>query len=200
MGLQNTNTSTMILIIDVGYTAIYKLEDLVDQYIDFKTIPIFDINIEELKELKPKGIIISHAHFSIHEQDYSKFTEVLQPLLELNLPMLGIGVGQHLLGVCYGASPGYAPYRHDLVEIGILEDDELLDKLPDVFEMIKDNAGTVSIPPKFKLLANSDYSINEVMRKEDAPVYGVQFLLENSGNYGGIIMDNFVNILTKEES
>lgn len=190
----------MILVLDLGYSAIYKLTDLIDIYSDYEVVPIFDVDVEELKPKKPTGIVISHAHFSIHEQDPSKYLNAIRPLLELNIPILGIGVGHHILGICFDAQPGYAPYRNDLTEIGILENDPLLDKLPDTFSMIKDNAGNISVPPGFKLLANSDYSINEVMKKNDQAIYGVQFILESSGNYGGVIMDNFVNILMTSQS
>jgi len=184
----------MILIIDCGYSSIYKLEDLVDQYSDYTTVSIYDIQIDEIEKLNPKGIIISHAHISIHETNVVKYIEKIQEVLKLEVPVLGIGVGHHLLGVCFGAHPAYEPYRNELVEIGLLETEGIFDKLPYEVQLIKDNAGTISIPPGFQLLASSDYSINEAMKKHDAPIYGVQFLPEVSGNLGAVIMDNFVNI------
>lgn len=184
----------MILIINCGYSSIYKLEDLVDQYSDFETVSIYDIQFEAIQKLNPKGIIISHAHISIHETNVEKYIEKIQEALKLNAPVLGIGVGHHLLGICFGARPAYEPYRNELVDIGILETKDIFDKLPYEVQLIKDNAGTISIPPGFQLLASSDYSINEAMKKHDQPIYGVQFLLETSGNMGAVIMDNFVNI------
>jgi GMP synthase-like glutamine amidotransferase len=188
----------MILIVDCGYTSIYKLEDLVDQFSDYKTVSIYDIDFEEIQKLNPKGAIISHAHISINETNVDKYIEKIQAVLKLEIPVLGIGVGHHLLGVYFGALPAYEPYRNELVEIGILETDGLFDKLPNEVELIKDNAGTISIPPGFQLLASSDYSINEAMKKNDKPLYGVQFIPEVSGNLGAVIMDNFVNISLKK--
>lgn len=184
----------MILIIDCGYSSIYKLEDLVDQYSDYTTVSIYDIQYEEIQKLNPKGAIISHAHISIHETNVEKYIEKIKEVLKLEIPVLGIGVGHHLLGVCFDARPAYEPYRNELVDIGLLETEGLFDKLPYEVQLIKDNAGTISIPPGFQLLASSDYSINEAMKKHDAPIYGVQFLPEVSGNLGAVIMDNFVNI------
>ena len=188
----------MILIVDCGYTSIYKLEDLVDQFSDYKTVSIYDIDFEEIQKLNPKGAIISHAHISINETNVDKYIEKIQAVLKLEIPVLGIGVGHHLLGVYFGALPAYEPYRNELVEIGILETDGLFDKLPNEVELIKDNAGTISIPPGFQLLASSDYSINEAMKKNDKPLYGVQFIPVVSGNLGAVIMDNFVNISLKK--
>lgn len=199
MGVKQFKTSEiMILIVDCGYTSIYKLEDLVDQFSDYKTVSIYDIDFEEIQKLNPKGAIISHAHISINETNVDKYIEKIQAVLKLEIPVLGIGVGHHLLGVYFGALPAYEPYRNELVEIGILETDGLFDKLPNEVELIKDNAGTISIPPGFQLLASSDYSINEAMKKNDKPLYGVQFIPEVSGNLGAVIMDNFVNISLKK--
>lgn len=184
----------MILIVDCGYSSIYKLEDLVDQYSDYKTISIYDIQFDEIQKLNFKGAIISHAHISIHETNVDKYIEKIEEVLKLEIPVLGIGVGHHLLGVCFDARPAYEPYRNELVEIGIIETNGLFDKLPYEVRLIKDNAGTISIPPGFQLLASSDYSINEGMKKFDKPIYGVQFIPEVSGNLGAVIMDNFVNI------
>jgi len=199
LGVKQFKTSEiMILIVDCGYTSIYKLEDLVDQFSDYKTVSIYDIDFEEIQKLNPKGAIISHAHISINETNVDKYIEKIQAVLKLEIPVLGIGVGHHLLGVYFGALPAYEPYRNELVEIGILETDGLFDKLPNEVELIKDNAGTISIPPGFQLLASSDYSINEAMKKNDKPLYGVQFIPEVSGNLGAVIMDNFVNISLKK--
>lgn len=184
----------MILIVDCGYSFIYKLEDLVDQYIDYKTISIYDITPEELKAINPLAVIISHAHISIHETNVEKYIEKIKITLTLDVPVLGIGVGHHLLGVCFDARPAYEPYRNETVAVGIIDTYGIFDKLPQEVQFIKDNAGTISIPPGFQLLASSDYSINEAMKKNGEDIYGVQFLPEVSGNLGAVVMDNFVNI------
>lgn len=184
----------MILIVDCGYSSIYKLEELVDLYSDFKTVSIYDITQEKIQEINAKGAIISHAHISIHETDVSNYIQKIQLVLGLKIPVLGIGVGHHLLGAYFDARPAYEPYRNELVDISIINPEGLFDKLPYEVQLIKDNAGTISIPPGFQLLASSDYSINEAMKKHDAPIYGIQFIPEVSGNLGAVIMDNFVNI------
>lgn len=190
----------MIVIINCGYSSIEKLEDLVDISINYQTFPIFDIDIAEIKALNPIGISLSHAHFSINETNSEKYITKVQELLTLGLPVLGIGVGHHLLGVAHGAQTAYEPYRSDLIEIGLIGEDELFDKLPDEILMIKDNAGTISVPPGFELIASSDFSINEAMRKKEALIYGTQFILEVSGNHGAVIMENFVDICQKNIS
>ena len=62
---------------------------------------------------------------------------------------------------------------------------------------MEDHVGTISIPADFQLLASSDQSINESMTHRTKPFYGVQFIPELSGNYGAIVIENFVNISLK---
>lgn len=186
----------MVLIIDCGYKYIHRLEDLVDQYIDFKTIAIFDFEIDQIPE-GTKGIIISNAQVSVHETNTENYQVKIKPIFDLNLPVLGIGVGHHLLGLCFDALTAYQPYTNELTEVGIFEDIPLFDKLPQDVSLMEDHAGTISIPPSFKLLASSDRSINEAMKHNDKPFYGVQFIPELSGNYGAIVIENFVNISVK---
>lgn len=186
----------MVLIIDCGYKYIYRLEDLVDQYIDYKTIAIFDFEINQIPE-DTKGIIITNAQVSVHESNTDNYQEKIKPIFELDIPVLGIGFGHHLLGLCFDALPAYQPYTNELTDIGIIEDTSIFDKLPQDIGLMEDHAGTISIPPSFKLLASSDRSINEAMRHNEKPFYGIQFIPELSGNYGAIVIENFVNISMK---
>ncbi|MEX1191372.1 MAG: hypothetical protein WEA99_05310 [Brumimicrobium sp.] len=183
----------MILLVDCGYKFIHRLEDLIDQYVDLKTVSIFDIDESSIDE-NIKGIIISSAHLSVHESNTDNYQKKIDLLLKLELPILGIGVGHHFLGLCFQALPAYQPYINELVEIGLIEETSLFDKLPPDLELMEDHAGTISIPQNFKLLASSDSSINEAMMHTTKPIYGVQFIPELSGNYGAIIIENFVNI------
>lgn len=186
----------MVLIIDCGYKYIYRLEELVDQYIDFKTVAIFDFEIDQIPK-DTKGIILSNAQVSVHETNTENYQTKIKEIFKLEIPVLGIGFGHHLLGLCFDALTAYQPYTNELTEIGILEDTTIFDKLPLDVSLMEDHAGTISIPPNFKLLASSDRSINEAMKHNDKPYYGVQFIPELSGNLGAIVIENFVNISTK---
>ena len=186
----------MVVIIDCGYKYIHRLEDLVDQYIDYKTIAIFDFEIDQIPK-ETKGIILSNAQVSVHETNTENYQAKIKPIFNSNLPVLGIGVGHHLLGLCFNALTAYQPYTNELTDISIIEDAPIFDKLPLDVGLMTDHAGTISIPPKFRLLASSDRSINEAMQHNDRPYFGVQFIPELSGNYGAIVIENFVNISVK---
>lgn len=182
----------MLLIIDCGYKYIHALTELVDQYMDFEVVSLLDTDPETISNYD--GIIISSAQITVNAAPIDQYLEKLSFIKTANLPILGIGVGHHLLGALYEGFPSYQPYSNDFVGISILKDHKIFDKLPYEIEMLVDHAGTISIPPNFELLASSDASINEAMSHTEKPIVGIQFLPEKSGNHGSIIIENFVNL------
>lgn len=185
----------MILVIDIGYQQIYRLTDTIDLYDDFEIISLYDFTKERLEELQPQGVIISHGSIAVNDISTDQYIQQLTPLKEITIPILGIGAGHHLLGLLFEAQSVYAPYINDLITVGLIEDeDPLFNKLPLDVEFITDHTSSITIPPSFQLLASSDGSINEAMKHKKLPFYGVQFLPERSGNYGAIIIENFVEI------
>ncbi len=189
----------MILIIDCGYLNIYELENLVDRFDDYRTVALFDI---EVMTAPFDGIIISNAQLVLNEQSISLYKEKIDYLLSYKKPVLGIGFGHLLIGVSFGAFYSPQNFGSDTYEIALTSASPLLKKLREDLTLIKDNTGSISIPPGFELLASSDDCINEGMQHKELPIFGVQFLPERSGNQGAIIIENFVNIslrgITKE--
>ena len=190
----------MILIVDCGYLNIYELENLVDRYDDYGTVALFDV--ETITETFD-GIIISNAKMVLSEQVIPLYKEKVDYLLRYNKPILGIGFGHLLLGVSFGAFYSPQNFGSDTYEIALTSTSPLLKKLREDLTLIKDNTGSISIPPGFELLASSDDCINEGMQHKDLPIFGVQFLPERSGNQGAVIIENFVDIslngITKED-
>jgi GMP synthase (glutamine-hydrolysing) len=191
----------MILVIDIGYQQIYRLTDTIDLYDDFKVVSLYDFSQDALEEFKPQAVIISHGPITVNDTSVQNYLDQLAPLKKCGIPILGIGVGHHLLGLLFHSQAVFAPYINDIITVGVIEiDDPLFNKLPLDIEVSTDHSSSISIPPGFLLLASSDGSINEVMKHKEKPIYGVQFLPERSGNYGAIIIENFVEISSRSRS
>jgi GMP synthase (glutamine-hydrolysing) len=185
----------MILIVDIGYAQIYRLKESIDYLDDFEVVPVFDFDEAYLQKIKPNGVIISHGSIAVNDSNTDRYLSQLEVLKELNIPILGIGSGHHLLGLLFDAQPSYFPYTNTSIIVGLINETEpLFDKLPLEFEVIIDHSSSVSVAPGFELLASSDSCINEAMKHASLPYYGVQFLPERSGNLGAILLENFVNI------
>ena len=63
----------MVLILNCGSSKIDFIEEIVDGFCDFRTVPILDFNEQDLKNYT--GVIISGAPLLITEQNISPFLE-----------------------------------------------------------------------------------------------------------------------------
>jgi GMP synthase (glutamine-hydrolysing) len=187
----------MILIIDLGYEYLNRLKSLVDEFMDYKVISLFDITEKDL--LNVNGIILTSAQMTFETDTVQNYIDKLSFLKNTDKPLLGIGIGHHLTGLLFDAQIAYQAFRNKIEMVSVLYDDKLFDKLPEDIDVSVKHAGTISIPPNFDLLLSSDSSINEGMKHKEKNIYGIQFLPELSGNHGRIIIQNFTSLMESNE-
>lgn len=188
----------MILVINCGSNKTRFITQIVDDQIDVDEIGIFDL--KEISLDKYTGIIISGAPILVTEQNIDPYLEVLNDVLATKKPILGICFGHQLIGIKYGSIASKMRTINDMEEISVLDDSPLFNRLPHEISMMEDHCETISIPEGFKLLASSDSCVNEAMEKKDAPIYGIQFHPEVSGNHGAIVIQNFISICLENET
>jgi GMP synthase (glutamine-hydrolysing) len=180
----------MILIINCGSLKTIYIEQAVDLISEYKTVDFKDNYLDLLKNVK--GVIISGAPILITEIDYSGYVSLFSWVKSFEKPILGICFGHQILGLLFESLPSRQKEDRDWQTIAQLEESILFDKLPDEFEMMEDHCESISLPKNFKLIATSDACINEAMQHETKPYFGVQFHPEISGNYGQIVIHNFI--------
>ena len=181
-----------ILIIDCGSSKIPLIEEIVFEYADYETMPFFEVTQEIADSFD--GIIISGSPILITEEDMEPYLAQASWIKTTNKPVLGICFGHQLIGLCYEAFGSRMKDCRSMNEIEQFVDCPLLYRLPDVFDMQEDHSESISIPQEFELVANSDECVNEVMQHETRKIYGVQFHPESSGNFGHIVLENFVEL------
>ena len=181
-----------ILIIDCGSSKVPQLEEIIYEYSDYETLPFFDVTEETISSFN--GIIISGAPILITEEDMEPYLDQISWIKTTDKPVLGICFGHQLIGLTYEAFGSRMKECRSMNEIEQFVDCPLLYRLPDVFDMQEDHCEGISIPKEFELVANSDECVNEVMQHETRKIYGVQFHPESSGNYGHIVLENFVEL------
>ncbi|MCH2230287.1 MAG: gamma-glutamyl-gamma-aminobutyrate hydrolase family protein [Crocinitomicaceae bacterium] len=182
----------MILVIDCGSNKTKYIEQIVDEFLDVKSCALFDFKLDDL--IDAKGVIISGAPILVTDVDPQPYLDKLNWIKSSNIPVLGICFGHQIMGLLHGSfSQKMNPVR-DWEEIGSFEKSPLLNRLPLDFEMMEDHCETISIPPGFTLVASSDGCVNEIMQNKEETLFGVQFHPEVSGNYGRILIENFVHI------
>lgn len=181
----------MILVIDCGSSTTRNIEEIVDDYCDFKSIPLLDFKMEHLEGIK--GIIISSASILLTEVNSEPILLRLDWIKETEIPLLGINFGHVLIGMIFGGFPSRVRSNGDWQTIEAYEDCILFNRLPNEIEMRENSSETTSIPEGFQLVASSDVCVNEVMQHKTKSIYSVQFHPEVSGNHGSILIENFVN-------
>lgn len=186
----------MILILDCGSQKTPYIEQCVDEFIDFETVPILSFTESHLSN--KKGIIISGAPLLITEMDISAYLEKVDWIKTTQLPVLGICFGHQLIGITFGAFGSRMKEDRDWQTIEVFETCPLFEKLPPEIEMMEDHCESISIPTGFELVASSDACVNEAMQHKTLPLFGVQFHPEVSGNHGRVLFENFVSLCEKK--
>ncbi len=183
----------MIAVIDCGSSKTPQIAEQLEAYIDVEVISMLDLKQENCTNFA--GFVISGAPILLTELDPTPYLKQFAWFRTENRPILGICFGHQILGLLNGAR--IAKMKEDRVfqEIEVIHADPLFLRLPDVFDMQEDHCEHISIPKNFEHLACSDTCINEAMKHKTKMHYGVQFHPEVSGNYGNILLENFVNVV-----
>lgn len=182
----------MIIVIDCGSQKSPFITEIVDEFEDCTTISIHNFTLNHLTNAS--GVIISGAPILITEVDTSPYLEKLNWILTTKLPVLGICFGHQIIGLLHGAMGSKMKEDRDWQLIEVFEECPLFDKLPTEFEMMQDHCESISIPAGFQLVASSDVCVNECMQHLSKPLYGVQFHPEVSGNFGRVVIENFLKL------
>ena len=183
-----------ILVINCGSNKTKYIEEIVDEFIDVKTIEVLDFKQSDLESIS--GIIISGAPILVTEVEPSMFIKQLSWVKTTKLPVLGICFGHQIIGLMHGSFASRMKEDRDWQTIEAFEECPLFERLPQEIEMMEDHCETISIPADFELIASSDVCVNEVMQHKSKPIFGVQFHPEVSGNHGRVLIENFVKVVT----
>jgi GMP synthase (glutamine-hydrolysing) len=121
--------------------------------------------------------------------------------LDLDLPVLGICLGLHVIAGRFGGT--VAPGRlggYGAVEVEICDPDRILQGYPDRVQVWASHADEVAVvPPGFRLLARSSICPTEAIAHGTLPIYGIQWHPEVSHTVDGRrVYENFDRLCRDE--
>ncbi|HHT9154132.1 MAG TPA: glutamine-hydrolyzing GMP synthase, partial [Candidatus Hypogeohydataceae bacterium YC40] len=185
-------TEDLILVLDFGSQYAQLIARRVRENNVYSRIVPYNVSLEEVKSLKPRGIILSGGPASVY---HYKAPVCQKELLEVGVPLLGIcygmQVGCQLLGAQVRASKNREYGRAHLV---ITHPSPLLEQVGDSQTVWMSHGDQVTdLPEEFLSLAYTENCPYAVIRHRDIDFYGVQFHPEVSHTTcGSRIIRNFL--------
>jgi GMP synthase (glutamine-hydrolysing) len=163
-----------ILILDFGSQYTQLIARRVREQKVYCEIHPYSVSIDKIKQLNPKGIILSGSPSSVSEKD-APFCD--KEIFNLNIPILGICYGAQLITTIFGGKVEYSEkreYGYSLVNIKSNED--IFKELGDTADVWMSHGDkVVEIPSGFDVIADTSNCPAAAFRNKEKNIYGVQF-------------------------
>lgn len=187
-----TPNAELIPILDFGGQYAQLIARRVREAGAFSILVAPDISIEELRALKPKGIILSGGPSSVTETGSPRCDE---RIFELDLPVLGICYGMQLGCQILGCKVNKGKSReYGRARLNITDRKDLFSGIPEQTTVWMSHGDQVlGLDKEFAELASTDTCPYAAVRHKRLPFYGVQFHPEVTHTPHGVdILRNFL--------
>ena len=191
ISLDNKNIDT-ILVLDFGSQYTQLIARRVRESNVYSEILPWDIDEEKIREIKPKGIILSGGPESVTQSHTPRIPQVV---FDLNIPLLGICYGMQTLAEQMGGqviSSDNKEFGH--AEILLKADSALFKDLEQTLNVWMSHGDQVQdLPDNFTLIASTDSAPIAAMQHQTKPIFALQFHPEvTHTECGKVILDNFI--------
>ena len=190
LNIKNIDT---ILVLDFGSQYTQLIARRIRELNVFSEILPWDVSIEKIKSLNPRGVILSGGPESVTESNTPRIPEII---FELDVPLLGICYGMQTLAEQFGgqvSSSKNKEFGHAQI---LLEKPSLLfdgfssGSAIDVWMSHGDHVST--LPDEFNLIASTTSAPIAAIEHAQKPIYAVQFHPEvTHTKHGNAVLENF---------
>jgi len=181
-----------ILILDFGSQYTQLIARRIRECSVFSVIHSHNFSIEKIKELKPKGIILSGGPQSVYDEGSP---QVDKNIFSLGIPVLGICYGQHLISHYLGGKVEKADSREYGKAHLKLEKNSILWNGVENNSVVWMSHGDLltKLPDGFSIIGTSEDSPYCAIANEEQKIFGVQFHPEVAHSVEGLkILKNFL--------
>ncbi len=187
----NSGNSPKIVLIDCG-VKFGIIRNLLKRNVDLVRVP-YDYPAEKILSYNPSGIVISNGPGN--PKKCEKTIETVKSLLEANIPMMGICLGNQILALASGGNTFKLKFGHRA------QNHPCIDLLTKRCYITTQNHGYAVDPNSLSetgfevSFINANDKTVEGIKHKTKPVFGAQFHPEASpGPYEtGFLFDNFIN-------
>ena len=182
----------IILIIDFGSQFTQLITRRIRESNVYSEIHPPTISIDVIKEIKPKGIILSGGPLSVYDEGAP---EIDKEILNLKIPVLGICYGLQLICINFGGKVEPAVDReYGKAVLKIIDDSDILTGIDDASVVWMSHGDYLTeIPSGFKVVGESNHSPICAISNDVKRIYGLQFHPEVvHTEEGKKILENFL--------
>lgn len=182
-----------ILVLDFGSQYAQLIARRVREQEVYCEIVRHNISAERIRQLAPKGLILSGGPASVYEENAPRCDP---EVFRLGIPVLGICYGMQLMCEALGGKAVRTQAReYGPAECRIAEHGSLFAGLPECIQVWMSHGDQVrDLPADFQSLACTDHCPNAAVRHGQWPLFGLQFHPEVTHTpLGGRILDNFLS-------
>lgn len=174
----------LILVIDYGSQYNQLITRRIRELGVYSELHNPSITIEEIKELEPKGIILSGGPRSVYAED--AFT-VDPAVFDLGVPVLGICYGMQLMMQLNGGEVVNSDHKESgVTEMNLNNEVDIFagwDKIESVLMSHGDKV--TKLGDGFSVIAHTNLCANAAVKHDEKPFYGVQFHPESRDTANG---------------
>ncbi len=187
----------MIILIDFGGQTAHLISRRIKEFgVECKIITS-EKSLEEVKQLKPEGIILSGGPADVFDKSAPT---VDKEMFNLGMPILGICYGHQLIGyllngeVVTGTKKEFGPAQLELTEKAT--ESRLLKGVSEKSAIWMNHGNeVVKVPKGFESLGKTKTTPHAVMADEKRKIYGIQFHPEMvHTEFGNQILENFLSL------
>jgi len=182
----------IIVILDFGSQYTQLIARRIRELKVFSVIFPFNVSIEKIKKIDPKGIILSGGPHSVYEKNAP---HLKKEILKLKIPILGICYGMHIMVKTLGGKVGEARKREYGRALMYIDNHKnLFFSLPaKIVSWMSHTDKVTSLPKGFVPLAHTESTNFSAIGNIKDKLYGVQFHPEVIHTKGGLqIISNFL--------
>lgn len=190
--MKRPKTKDVILVLDFGSQYTQLIARRIRENKVFSQIVPFDITIDKIKEIAPKGIIFSGGPMSVYDKDAPRPDK---EIFKLGIPILGVCYGMQIITQMFGGKVNKCKDReYGRAELFVDSNKDLFVNLPtNLTCWMSHGDEIVQLPPGFEKVAHTLSNSCAAMAHRGKKIYAVQFHPEVVHSQRGTqILQNFV--------
>ena len=180
-----------IVVLDFGSQYSHLICRRIRDFSVYAELVPYNISLEELKKLNPKGIIFSGGPSSVYDSNAPKPNK---EIFQLELPILGICYGHQIIVNNFGGQVKRAKKEYGSSILSVDNNSDILAGIGDSIRAWMSHGDEAeNIPKGFEIIGHTENSQSAVITNSERTVYGIQFHPEVVHTENGVeILKNFV--------